>query len=786
MGWFREKSKPDFTGLQIQTSASVLPIPIVWGRTKIAGNIIWYQNFQTHSSGGGKGGLFGGGSSQTTYSADLITGLCEGQITGVGNIWQDNTTTNPVALGLTVYNGSTPQTTWGYLTSSYPSQAIAYQGTAFVCAASFNLGTSASLGNFNFEVYGVYPGTGVNGIDADPAWVIYDFLTNSQYGVGFAAASINSTSLFGSGGDASLQTYCKALGIAISPALVNAEQASSILTRWLQILNCAAVWSQGQLKFVPYGDAGIIAGSYTLSLTQTVPQEVAGPVGSTTVPPLITVCPAANWVSDGGVKYQSSGTALSYTASYPPTAAGTYTISPNGTYAFSPADSYQIVVITYTSAIPTTFAPNLTPVYALLDTDFVDDKGNKDPVQVSRTDPFSLPNIIRLDVLSRNNRYASNPVEARDQSQIELYGPRVGSTITAHEICDDVTVGPLVAQIILQRGLYVRAKFTFKLSWEYCLLDPMDIVTLTDANLGLNAYPVRIISLEEDDNGLLTVTAEELINGISTPAANPGGTLTGYQVNRGAAADPVNTPLIYEPPPALTNNVAQVWVGASGGAGGAVDPNWGGANVCLSLDNVSFSQIATITQPLRQGVLTAAIATASGWDTTNTLAVNLAESGGTLTGTSVASAQAGATLALVDGELLAYETATLTAANAYNLTGLQRGLYGTAGASHASGAAFARLDSAVVQYDLPPQYVGKTLYFKFQSFNIWGAGDQDLSTCAVYTYTPTGAGAIGPVASALALGQSLNLGTAAAVTETDNFATASAVYLSITLGTATT
>ena len=73
------------------------------------------------------------------------------------------------------------------------------------------------------------------------------------------------------------------------------------------------------------------------------------------------------------------------------------------------------------------------------------------------------------------------PVEARDQSQIEIFGPRVGPTITAHEICDEFVIAPIVAQTILQRELYVRTKFTFKLSWEYCLLDPMDVVTITDA-----------------------------------------------------------------------------------------------------------------------------------------------------------------------------------------------------------------------------------------------------------------------------------------------------------------
>ena len=117
------------------------------------------------------------------------------------------------------------------------------------------------------------------------------------------------------------------------------------------------------------------------------------------------------------------------------------------------------------------------------------EKGNKDPVQVERVDVFSLPTIRRIEVLSRSNQYAATPVEARDQSQVEIFGPRVGSTIQAHEICDEFVMAPKIAQTILQRELYVRTKFTFKLSWEYCLLDPMDIVTLTDANLGPSNYP---------------------------------------------------------------------------------------------------------------------------------------------------------------------------------------------------------------------------------------------------------------------------------------------------------
>jgi hypothetical protein len=378
------------------------------------------------------------------------------------------------------------------------------------------------------------------------------------------------------------------------------------------------------------------------------------------------------------------------------------------------------------------------------------------------------------------------PVEARDQSQIELYGVRVGTTIQAHEICDEINVGPIVAQTILQRQLYVRAHYSFKLSWEYCLLDPMDVVTISDANLGLSACPVRIVAIEEDEKGLIAVTAEELTAGVSTPVFYPAASTTGSVVNRGVAAAPVNAPLIFEPPAALTGGAPQIWVGASGGANGVADPNWGGANVWLSLDDVSYSQIATIAQPLRQGQLTTALPAANGWDPIDAPTVNLAESGATLSGATAAAAQQGTTRSLVDSEILAYESATLTAANAYALTGLQRGLYGAAGAAHAAGAPFARLDQAVVAYDLPANFIGRTLFFKFQSVNLFGAGVQDLSTCEAYPFTPFGVGVGAPIAAQLSSGVPLDLGAVnAAPALTDDFgALVGAVSGALDLGVA--
>jgi len=66
------------------------------------------------------------------------------------------------------------------------------------------------------------------------------------------------------------------------------------------------------------------------------------------------------------------------------------------------------------------------------------------------------------------------------------------------------------AQLGLQRKAYIRNSYKFKLGWRYSLIEPMDIVLLTDTALGLDAAAVRLTAIAEDDNGELTVTAEEI------------------------------------------------------------------------------------------------------------------------------------------------------------------------------------------------------------------------------------------------------------------------------------
>src|ERR1700675_3425390 len=131
-GGSQPASTPDYTGLQIQTAVSALPIPIVWGTSKLAPNVIWYANFKGNpagSSGGGGKGLFGnGGSSSNTgqydYKADVILAICEGPITGIGLVWRGQSTTSLGALGLSLFLGSSTQLLWSYRSTRAATSSV--------------------------------------------------------------------------------------------------------------------------------------------------------------------------------------------------------------------------------------------------------------------------------------------------------------------------------------------------------------------------------------------------------------------------------------------------------------------------------------------------------------------------------------------------------------------------------------------------------------------------------------------------------------------------------------
>jgi hypothetical protein len=162
------------------------------------------------------------------------------------------------------------------------------------------------------------------------------------------------------------------------------------------------------------------------------------------------------------------------------------------------------------------WTPNLTWQYSLGDGDFLrwqqgdaGSGGGSGPVILTRADPAQATNWLSLEYMDSANHYNPQVIPVFDQGLIDQYGIRSEPSIQAHEYTNP-TSATLAAQLLLQRKAYMRNSYKFKLGWKYVLLEPMDIVLLTDPTLGLAAAPVRITAIEEDDNGELTVTAEEI------------------------------------------------------------------------------------------------------------------------------------------------------------------------------------------------------------------------------------------------------------------------------------
>lgn len=154
---------PRLNDLMVQASSYGKAIPLIYGNSRIAGNIIWSRPIQEHvttttqSSGGGKGG--GGGSVETTttsytYTASIAVAICEGPITEVVRVWADAKQLDLTQGNYTLYLGNETQLPDTYIASFFPAgQTPAYRGMAYVVIKDFPLGDYGNrIPNFTFEV----------------------------------------------------------------------------------------------------------------------------------------------------------------------------------------------------------------------------------------------------------------------------------------------------------------------------------------------------------------------------------------------------------------------------------------------------------------------------------------------------------------------------------------------------------------------------------------------------------------------------------------------------------
>ncbi len=146
--------------LQVQASTEGAPVPKVYGRSRLAGQIIWAPEFEefssTQSQGGGKGGSRSGGASQTSYSyyASFAVGLCEGPITGIGRIWVDGDLMDTAGITYRLYKGTSAQLPDSLIRAHYDHEVPAYRDLAYIVFERLPINRyGRRIPQLNFEVF---------------------------------------------------------------------------------------------------------------------------------------------------------------------------------------------------------------------------------------------------------------------------------------------------------------------------------------------------------------------------------------------------------------------------------------------------------------------------------------------------------------------------------------------------------------------------------------------------------------------------------------------------------
>lgn len=738
---------PAITSLQVQTSAYGKCVSFGYGTNRVAPELLWYGAFTSHATstggGGGKGGGGGSGSTSYTYTTSIQLALGEGPIVGVRKVWIDKDIGTSISYpqvpypGFTLFTGSYAQTAWSYLSGlvapvngaftqilagSYTTTRNYYIQATFTTASGETLpnseahypiqNTAAARTHYLLKVS---PPTGAPA--GATGWNLYVGLSSGS------EKKQNATPLSLSTGWTELSTGLVNNGnlpVADTSNLSQALNYHGIAYLAAAAYNLAAnpnlrnhnfevQWSQ---DFGDDADASIVISSI-LTNTKFGTIFPSASIGSMTVyqnylyasglfiSPLYTdQKPVADMLTDIA-KMTNTGIVWS-----------------SGKLNFIPYGDTTITANGHTYTAPS------APLYDLNDDDFIlnssaaGSSGNSanDPIILTRRDATQFYNSIKLEYVNRANDYAPEIVEAKDQALIDTFGLYQDASRDGHIFCLGSSARVSV-QLQLQREA-IRNIYQFTVDQRYIGLDPMDIVSLTDAVLGLNKQWVRITEITENDDWTLTMTAEEYLDGTGHVALYDFQDATGFNVDYNVDPGSTNALIVFDAPVAITTNGGlETWIAVSGG------PLWGGCDFYISTNNLDYALVAPRqVGPTRMGVLVSDISSSD-----TTITVNLGQSYGILNSGTAADATAGNTLCYLDGEFISYQTATLISPYNYTLTGCIRGFYGSVKVAHLAGTSFARLDSQIFKYPHAKIQIGQSLSIKPLSFNIYGGGQQVLS-----------------------------------------------------------
>ena len=370
------------------------------------------------------------------------------------------------------------------------------------------------------------------------------------------------------------------------------------------------------------------------------------------------------------------------------------------------------------------WAPDKTGITDLTSDDFLPQTGGA-LVTYKRKDSSAIYNQFPVEFINRANGYEKESVSYEFTEDIKNYGVRAASVTNAHYVYTKERAVKIAEQLA-RNNKYERTQYTFKLDWSLCRLEVGDLVRLTDENSGIYEQVAVINGITEGTDGCLTVTAISRAPG-DYPAAkyNIHANDRPYIDYNKTAPDTI--PVIFQPPADLTADGLELWIAAKGKTEG-----WGGCTVYVSDDNTNYRTVGQIAGSARCGKLTQPLSPMPNHPSGNQAIVTCNDQ--LLSGT-LQDAERKNTLCWIDGECMSYINANLQSSGAWLLSGLYRGQCNTAVRMHAKNTDFVRLDNSVFKVPFTKDDIGKKIYLKFCSYNIFGAGNQDLSEVKAYEYT---------------------------------------------------
>lgn len=336
-----------------------------------------------------------------------------------------------------------------------------------------------------------------------------------------------------------------------------------------------------------------------------------------------------------------------------------------------------------------------------------------------RKDSSEAYNEATVEFINRANSYEKETVSFEVVADVQRNGLKPASKKTAHYLYTKARAQYYAEQLAMKR-LYAKTQYTFRLDWAFCALEVGDLVTLTDKSCQLDHQIVVITSVNEAADGQLELTAEGKPAGTYAPAKYNVHENERPFVDYNQEAPSVNDVAIFQTVGDVGGN--QIFVGVNAPSG------WGGCSVWLSDNDQTYQRIGNISQQARMG------RTKYGFAQNGNFCNVVINQGVLKSGTHI-DAERGNTLCWVNGEALSYENVEVHPNNWYTLQGLVRGQYGTSAINHNADERFVRVDEALFRYPYRKEDIGKTIYLKFTSMNLFGSNEQGLDEVQSYQYT---------------------------------------------------